>query len=73
MTTRVADMSIDELRAVVRETVEQTLADLFRDPDDGLELREEVRYALQSSIKAVKEGQKTISAEDLATELGLDW
>ena len=73
MTTRVADMSMDELRAVVRETVEQTLADLFHDPDDGLELREDVRYALQNSIKAVKEGQKTISAEDLAAELGLDW
>ena len=68
---RVADMTADELRAIIRETVMETLADFVEDPDEGLELREEVAADLEASIKAVEAGQPTISAEEVAKRHGL--
>ncbi|MBN1875457.1 MAG: hypothetical protein JXA33_14600 [Anaerolineae bacterium] len=71
--TRVADMSIDELRALIQETVTQTLMELFRDPDEGLELREDFQDRLQQSLLAVKTGEKTLTADSVAAKLGLSW
>lgn len=71
--TRVADMSIDELRALIQETVTQTLMELFRDPDEELELREDFQDRLQQSLLAVKTGEKTLTADNVAAKLGLSW
>lgn len=73
MVTRVGDMTIDEFRTLIRETVTQTLTELLYDPDDGLELRNDLEKALKSSITAVKSGEKTIAAEEVASKLGLNW
>ncbi len=73
MTTRVTDMSVDELKFLIQETVTQAFTELFHDPDKGLELREDMREALQVSLKAVKSGKETTPAEDVATRLGLNW
>ncbi len=73
VTTRVADMSVDELKLLIRETVTQTLLDLFRDPDEGLELREDFIRLLQNSLAAVKAGGETLSADTVAAKLGLTW
>ena len=70
---RVADMTADELRAIIRETVIETIYDFMEDPDEGLELREEVAADLEASIKAVEAGQPTISAEEFARKHGLSW
>jgi len=72
MATRVADLSIDELKGLIRETVTQTLLELFRDPDEGLELREDFVSILKHSLSTFKAGE-TIAAEAVATKLGLSW
>ena len=41
------------------------------DPDEGLELREEVIEELEASIKAVEAGKPTIPAEEVYRRLGL--
>lgn len=50
MTTTVAQMTKEELRemiqAIVETVIEQKLAEIFSDPDEGLELRETVRDSL---------------------------
>ncbi len=58
MVTHVADMSVEELKYLIQETVTQTLVDLFRDPDTGLELREDFENALQHSLETVKVGEE---------------
>lgn len=73
MVTRVADMSVDELRRLIQETITQTLAELLRDPDEGLLLREDIETALRLSVEAVMLGEKTMAADDVAARLGLDW
>lgn len=71
--TRVADMSVDELKSLIQETVTQTLVELFRDPDAGLELREDFQSLLQRSLAAVDAGEETIAADNVAAKLGLSW
>jgi len=70
---RVADMSVDELKTLIQETVAQTLTELLRDPDEGVELREDFESALQFSLETVRSGGQTVAAEHVAAKLGLNW
>ena len=72
MTLRVADMTVEELEKLVRQTVQNTLIEMLGDPDAGLELRESVRERLQRTIVARNSGTAvTIPAQKVAEELGL--
>lgn len=73
MVMRVADMSVEELKTLIQETVTQTLTELLRDPDEELELREDFKSALQISLETVRSGGNTVAAEDVAAKLGLSW
>lgn len=64
---RVADLTIEEFRAIIRETVIEAM--LEQDPDMGLELSDEMIEIL--SKPAAKEGRITI--EELAAEVGFKW
>ena len=68
---KVADLTTDELREIIREVVIETINDLVEDPDEGLELREDFALILEASIKAVKAGEPTIPAEEFARKHGL--
>ncbi|MCC7354342.1 MAG: hypothetical protein IT330_11350 [Anaerolineae bacterium] len=69
----VADLTIDEFKKLVRETVIQTLSEMLGDPDEGLELRDDFKIELQRSLAAIEAGGKTIPAHDVAGKLGLTW
>ncbi len=73
MAVKVADMTVDELRGLVRQTVEDTLMQWLGDPDVGLELQDEVRERLRRSIEGQRGGAPTIPAEEVASRLGLRW
>ena len=70
---RVADLTIDELKELIREVVTQAMVETLGDPDAGLELREDMKARLQRSLEAVEAGGETIPAEVVAARLGLDW
>ena len=69
MTARVSDLSVDELRILIQEVVRQTLKDVFRDPDDGLELREDFKSEMQASLKTSQADGNLLSAESVASQL----
>ena len=69
--TKVADLTVDEFKSVIRETVAQTLAELLGDPDEGLALRKELSSELLAALKEPKAQYKT--AQTIADNLGLDW
>ncbi|MDO9130597.1 MAG: hypothetical protein Q7U34_12100 [Anaerolineales bacterium] len=69
----VADLTIDELKRIVREVVIQTLTEVVGDPDEGLELRDDFKIELQHSLAAVEAGGQTIPAQEVAAKLGLTW
>ena len=69
--TKVADLTVDEFKSVIRETVAQTLAELLSDPDEGLALRDEFSAELLAALKEPKAQYKT--AQTVAENLDLDW
>lgn len=76
MTTRVGDLSIEELREFLRITLRELIDEvvseklsLLDDPDEGLELRDEVADSLRDYIKSERRGA---SAEDVFRELGVE-
>ncbi len=57
-TTNVAEMSKEELTDLIEATVEQKLIELLGDPDESLELREEVRESILRQRAAVAKGER---------------
>jgi hypothetical protein len=64
---RVADLTIEEFRAIIRETVIEAM--LEQDPDAGLELSDEVIEILSQPL----ETKDCIGIEDLAIKHGFKW
>ena len=73
MSARVSDLNVDELRVLIQEVVRQTLKDIFRDPDDGLELREDFKSEMQASLNTPQADGNLLSADSVASQLGLEW
>lgn len=69
----VSELTLDEFKRLVREIVVETLSEMLPDPDAGLELNEDIRRELLDSITAVRAGEKTIPAREVAAGLGLNW
>ena len=73
MDVRVAELTVNELEQSIQEAVEQKLSEMLGDPDEGLELREEIRDRLRRSLDAERRGAKGIPAQEVAAQLGLEW
>jgi len=67
------NISVEELRALVGEVVDEKLREFLGDPDEGLDLRPEVRKRLLKSLRQPKESRETVSAAEAARRLGLEW
>jgi phosphoglycolate phosphatase-like HAD superfamily hydrolase len=70
---QVKDLTIEELKALIRETVIETLEDFLDDPDEGKEIRPEVKQQLSESTQQTQAGKRGIPAEEVAKKLGLTW
>jgi hypothetical protein len=68
---QIKDMTVDQLKALIRETVEETLEDFFGDPDQGKEVTQEVKQQLLESLKRRKAGIRGIPAPEVYKKLGL--
>jgi hypothetical protein len=67
------ELSIEGLRALIDELVEQKLLELLGDPDEGLTARAEVRQRLLKSLSQSHSPAKAVPAHEVARHLGLDW
>lgn len=63
-TKKVSDMTVGELKSLIRETVMEIV-----DPDFGLEFTPEVEEELRQSLKS----KERIPVEKVAKEFGLKW
>ena len=70
---KVADLTIDQFRELIREVVAQTLSDMIGDPDEGMELREDFAEELRHSLSVMETGSKTVPVQKVAERLGLTW
>lgn len=64
---KVADLTIDELKKLIREAVGQQFKEILLDPDNGLELKDEVEQRLRASI----ESKERIPFEEVKKRLKL--
>jgi hypothetical protein len=69
---QVKDLSIDEFKALIRETVEEVLQELIVDPDQVRSIRSNVVAELQQIHRVRAEGRPTISSDEAMRQLDLD-
>ena len=70
---QVKDLSIEEFKSLIRETVTETLETLLNDPDEGKTLKLEVVEELRESLERTQSGERGIPAEEVARKFGLNW
>jgi hypothetical protein len=70
---KVKELTVEQLKTLIQDAVEEKLEELIGDPDRGLELREEVKDRLRASLAAMQQGEKVIPIEEVARQAGLDW
>jgi len=64
---KVTELTTDELKKLIKEAVDEKLREIFFDPDDGLELRDEVKQRLKASLAS----KKRISLEEIKKRVRL--
>ncbi|WP_265269994.1 hypothetical protein [Nostoc sp. KVJ3] len=70
---QVKDMTIEELKLLIQETVAETIQSLLVDPDEGKQIKPEVKQQLLDSLQRTQSGERGIPAEEVAKNLGLSW
>ena len=63
----VVDLTVAELRQLIRETVAEAVADLIEDPDEGLELSDWAAARLEDACQQMEAGERnTVPLEGIA-------
>lgn len=70
---KVKELSVEQLKTLIQEAVEEKLQEILGDPDQGLELKEEVKERLKHSLAAMEQRQEGILIGQVVKELGLEW
>jgi hypothetical protein len=70
---QVKDLSVDDFKFLIQETVTETVQSLLSDPDVNKRLKPEVAQSLADSLQRTRNGERGISAEEVAQRLGLNW
>lgn len=65
----IAEMTKDELIAVIEQSVERKLLEILGDPDDGLEIRQSVQEEVLRQKTAIAAGEKVYSLEEVLNHL----
>jgi len=63
-------MSREELKELIKESIREVLTEMISlDPDEGLQLRDEIREYLLNSLKLMEEGELTLISEEEAKRI----
>ena len=66
---KLSDLTLEELRELVKGIVDDRLRELLGDPDLGMEMGEAIRARLKQSLSS----SARITGEEVAEKLGLRW
>jgi hypothetical protein len=70
MVTKVNELTVDQLKALINELIDEKLEQMLNDPDEGLILKEEFGKKLKASLAAVHQGKPGVTLEKIANDLG---
>jgi hypothetical protein len=68
---QVKDLTLDELKILIRETVKETLEEFLPDLDESKTVKEEFKQQLLAIRKRRETGVRGISTEEVMQRLGL--
>ena len=71
MALRVSEMTADELKDLIGETVEEKLIELFGDPDEGLVMTKTLKNRLLRQKESVAKGERGELFDNVLGRLGL--
>ncbi len=66
---KLSDLTLEELKALVKGIVDDRLRELLGNPDLGMEMGEAIRARLKQSLAS----SARLTGEDVAEQLGLRW
>lgn len=66
---KLSDLTLEELRELVKGIVDDRLRELLGEPDLGIEMGEAIRARLKQSLAS----SARITGEEVAEKLGLRW
>ena len=66
---KISDLSLDELKELVKGLVDDRIRELLGDPDLGLQLSDAVRTRLKNSLAS----ETRVTGDEMADQLGLRW
>ena len=66
---KISDLTLDELKELVKGIVDDRLRELLGDPDLGMELGDAARTRLKASLAS----RERITGDEVAEKLGLRW
>lgn len=67
----VGAMTVTEFRSLIEDIVREQLIDLLGDPDEGLELRPEVRERLLAQQERFRQGERGVPLDEVVSRLDL--
>ena len=66
---KIKELTIEQFKALIEETIEAKLKEIFGDPDEGLEAREEIIEKLKAQRNSRK---KRTPMDEIIKELGIE-
>ncbi|PSR16781.1 hypothetical protein C8255_15975 [filamentous cyanobacterium CCP3] len=69
---QIKDLTIDEFKVLIRETVEDALQDILLDPDEGRPLKDSIRQQLLAIQARQSQEKRAIPSAQVMDELGLN-
>ena len=61
-------LTLSGIKELVDELVEEKLVHILKDPDEGLEFREEIKTRLRKSLKSQGDGERGIPLENVIND-----
>lgn len=72
MSSKVAELTTDELKEIIESSIERKLTEMFGDPDAGLEIHDSLRHQLARQEEDFQHGKRGKPLDDVIKRLELD-
>ncbi|MBS4027836.1 MAG: hypothetical protein KGZ58_04275 [Ignavibacteriales bacterium] len=69
LTQPISNLTVQDLKTLIEEIIEQKLSQFSYDPDAGLELRPEIEQYLQRSLQETSSGVRGIDVSEVGKRL----
>ena len=71
MHNTLSDITIDDLKEIIEETVEKKFYEILNDDDLGLKLKETVKQRLRYQEEMILQGSKGRNFDEVLNEIGI--